>query len=179
MSSSLYSIMAQSNTGSDWNWFLIFIIFVVILAIALIVQAKFSKGDAAEFEEHQEAEQPPAAAAQPEPQAEPEAGAEPEPAAPSEPEETPATPETPAEPDDFKKLEGIGPKVAALLNENGITTYAQLADTPVEKLDEILDANKLQMLHPGSWPQQARLAADGDWEAFEKLQDELHGGRAK
>ena len=174
MSSSLYSIMAQSTTGSDWNWFLIFIIFVVILAIALIVQAKFSKGDAAEFEEHEEAhheesEQPPAAEAQPEP----------EPAAPSEPEETPAPPETPAEPDDLKKLEGIGPKVASLLNDNGITTFAQLADTPVEKLDEILDANKLQMLHPGSWPQQARLAADGDWEAFEKLQDELHGGRAK
>ena len=39
MSSSLYSIMAQSNTGSDWNWFLTFIVFVVILAVALIVQA--------------------------------------------------------------------------------------------------------------------------------------------
>ena len=177
MSSSLYSIMAQSNTGSDWNWFLIFVGFVIILAIALIVQAMFSKKDAAELEfheeeaHHEEAEPVPAAAAQPEPQAD----------AVSQPEETAAPaespPETPAEPDDLKKIEGIGPKVAGLLNENGITTFAQLGDTPVEKLDEILAANKLQMMHPVSWPQQAKLAADGDWEALEKMQDELRGGR--
>ncbi len=181
MSSSLFSIMAQSNTGSDWNWFLIFIIFVIILTIALIVQARFSKQDAAELDghaadaHHQGAEPPPAVAAQPEPEPEAEAESEPEPEAPSELEAALAPPE----PDDLKKLEGIGPKVASLLNQNGITTYAQLADTSVEKLDEILDANKLQMMHPGSWPQQARLAADGDWEAFQKLQDELHGGRSK
>ena len=42
----------------------------------------------------------------------------------SQPQETAATPEAapepPAEPDDLKKLEGIGPKVASLLNENGM-----------------------------------------------------------
>ncbi len=54
MFSSLFSLMAQSNTGSDWNWFLIFIIFVVVLSIALIIQAKFSKKDAAELEHHEE-----------------------------------------------------------------------------------------------------------------------------
>ncbi len=54
MSSSLFSLLAQSGTGSDWNWFLIFIIFVVILTIALVVQARFSKKDAAEFEHHEE-----------------------------------------------------------------------------------------------------------------------------
>ena len=85
MSSSLFSILAQSSSGSDWNWFLIFIVFVVILAVALIIPAMFSKQDAAEIEQ-QEAEahheepahedQPPAPpAVQPEP--EPESVAEP------------------------------------------------------------------------------------------------------
>lgn len=181
MSSSLFSLMAQSKTGSDWNWFLIFIVFVVVLAIALVVQAKFSKKDAAELERHEEdshhdeAELVPAAVTEPDPEPEPEV--EPEPEIASNPEEPEAPPETSAEPDDLKKLEGIGPKVASLLNENGITTFAQLAETSVEKLDEILDANKLHMMHPGSWPQQAKLAATGDLEALEKLQEELQGGR--
>ena len=168
MASILFSVMAQSNTGSDWNWFLIFIIFVVVLAIALIIQAMFSKKDAAEYEhhaeeEHEQIEQIPEDEAQPE--------------IPPQTITEEAEPEAPAETDDLKTLEGIGPKVAGLLNQNGIFTFAQLADTSVEKLDEILDANQLHMLHPGSWPQQARLAADGDWEALEKLQDELKGGR--
>jgi len=170
--------MTQSNTGSDWNWFLIFVIVVVVLAIALIIQAKISGIDAAELEHHEEVHQEeeelvPGVVA--------DSVVEPEPEAASEPEESTTPPETavetPAEPDDLKKLEGIGPKVASLLNENGITTFTQLADTPVEKLDEILEANKLQMMHPDSWPQQAKLAAAGDWDALEKLQDELQGGR--
>ena len=186
MTSSLFSIMAQSNTGSDWNWFLTFVIVVVVLAVALIIQAFFSKHDAAElaFHEHEaEAHQDEThheAVAQPEPQTESEtqAEAEPEPQVEAEPE--PASepePETPTEPDALEKLEGIGPKVTSLLNDNGITTFAQLAVTPVDKLQEILEANKLQMMHPGSWPQQAKLAAAGDWDALQKLQDELKGGR--
>lgn len=105
MSSSLFSIMAQSSTGSDWNWLLTFIIFVVVLAVALIIQAFFSSHDAAqlEFQEHEEeahheeevhheTEQP---ESEPEPQVEPETETEVE----TEPEsETP--PEAPAETDD-------------------------------------------------------------------------------
>jgi predicted flap endonuclease-1-like 5' DNA nuclease len=168
MSSSLFSILAQSNTGSDWNWFLIFIVFVIILAVALIIQAMFSKEEATELEHHEETAHDAAEeVAVDETPSQPEAAVEAE------------EPELAPEPDDLKILEGVGPKVAAILIENGITTFAQLADTPVEKLDQILDANNLHMLHPGSWPQQARLAADGDWEAFEKLTEELHGGRAR
>ncbi len=123
----------------------------------------------------------PTAIADPEPVLEPDVESEPEPEA-ANPPEGAAAPleaavEPPADPDDFKKLEGIGPKVASLLHKNGITTFAQLAATPVETLDEILDANKLHMMHPGSWPQQAKLAAKADWEGLEKLQEELQGGR--
>jgi predicted flap endonuclease-1-like 5' DNA nuclease len=168
-----FSVMAQSSTGSDWNWLLIFIISVVILAVALIVQTKFSKQEAAELEHHA------GEAHHEEMQLASDAALEPEVASQLDETETHLESEEayPVEPDDLKKIEGIGPKVAALINENGINTFAQLAEVPVEKLTEILDANKLQMMDPASWPRQAQLAAAGDWDALEKLQDELKGGR--
>src|SRR5680860_702626 len=42
--------------------------------------------------------------------------------------------------DDLKKLEGVGPKLAEILNEAGIVTYADLAGSSVDKLKEILEA---------------------------------------
>jgi len=95
------------------------------------------------------------------------------PAAPAEVE----APAAPAKPDDLKRLEGIGPKVAGVLKTAGIVTFAQLAETDVVRLREILDAAKLPFLDPTTWPEQAALAAKGDWEAFDKLASELKGGR--
>ena len=87
-------------------------------------------------------------------------------------------PETFVEPDDLKRIEGIGPKIASVLQAAGIATFASLADTDVSRLQEILDKEpRLRLADPSTWPQQARLAADGDWTALEKLQDELSGGR--
>jgi hypothetical protein len=90
-----------------------------------------------------------------------------------------APPEAP-QPDDLKRVEGIGPKISGVLQAAGITTFAQLADTDVDRLKQVLeeaDPNLLRLADPTTWPQQARLAADGDWETLEKLQDELKGGR--
>jgi hypothetical protein len=33
------------------------------------------------------------------------------------------------------------------------------------------------MINADTWPEQAKLAASGEWEALEKLQDELKGGK--
>ena len=90
-----------------------------------------------------------------------------------EPEPQPLAPE----PDDLQRIEGIGPKISSLLEASGIATFAQLADTSVDGLQRILDKAGLRLAHPGTWPEQARLAADGSWEAFEVLQRELKGGR--
>ncbi len=81
--------------------------------------------------------------------------------------------------DDLTILEGIGPKVALVLKEAGITTFAQLASSDPSQLDAILRAAKLQILDPRGWIEQARLAAQGDWEGLKKLQDELKGGRRR
>lgn len=79
--------------------------------------------------------------------------------------------------DDLKIIEGIGPKTEAVFNAAGIFNFLQLSKTPVQKLDEILDAAGLRLGDPGSWPEQARLAAEGDWEGLKQFQDRLKGGR--
>ena len=84
----------------------------------------------------------------------------------------------PVKPDDLKIVEGIGPKIEGILHQAGIATFAELATTSVEKLEQIVreDAG-IRVAFPDTWPEQAKLAAAGEWETLEKLQDELKGGR--
>jgi len=95
-------------------------------------------------------------------------------------EEKAKAPAADAKPDDFKKIEGVGPKIAGLITDAGILTFEELSKTEVAKLKEILDAagSRYKMHDPTTWPQQAGLAATGDWDALKKLQDELDGGKA-
>jgi large subunit ribosomal protein L21 len=83
-----------------------------------------------------------------------------------------------AAPDDLVKIEGIGPKINDLLVKAGITTFAQLSVTSVEKIKEILKAggNRFASHDPSTWAEQAALAAKGDWAAFKALTDSLDGG---
>jgi predicted flap endonuclease-1-like 5' DNA nuclease len=80
----------------------------------------------------------------------------------------------------LKKIEGIGPKISGLLNDAGITSFADLATADVEKVKGILaDAGSRYSMHdPTTWGQQAKLAADGKWDELKTLQDELQGGKA-
>ncbi len=84
----------------------------------------------------------------------------------------------PAEPDDLTIIEGIGPKIASTLQAAGITSFAQLANADISQLDQILKAAGLRLANPGSWADQARLAAEGKWDELKTLQDNLKGGRA-
>jgi predicted flap endonuclease-1-like 5' DNA nuclease len=77
----------------------------------------------------------------------------------------------------LERIEGIGPKVASLLDKAGIRTFAQLAEAKVEQLSQILQENRLNFINPSTWPEQARLAADGRWQDLQALQNELKGGR--
>ena len=88
---------------------------------------------------------------------------------------------TEAKPDDFKKIEGIGPKIAGLLNEEGIITFADLSKAKQATLKKVLaDAGSRYKMHdPTTWPTQAKLAAAGKTEELKKLQEKLKGGRAK
>lgn len=78
--------------------------------------------------------------------------------------------------DDLTIVEGIGPKIAQLLHEKGIFTFGELAETSPEFLSELLRTHHI----PGSpvtWPEQARLAALGDWDGLKTLQQNLTAGR--
>jgi len=79
--------------------------------------------------------------------------------------------------DDLKVLEGIGPKVAQVLNDAGIHSFADLAHAQAEAVQKALDAAGLQMMDPEGWIEQAKLAARGDMAGLAKLQEELKGGR--
>ena len=78
---------------------------------------------------------------------------------------------------DLTRVEGIGPKINATLQQKGITTFQKLAETSVEDLQKILDEFNLRLADPATWPQQSALAAAGKWDDLQKLQDELKGGR--
>lgn len=81
--------------------------------------------------------------------------------------------------DDLKKIEGIGPKIAELLNKKNIVTFADLSKAKVDTLKAILveAGAKFQMHDPSTWAQQATLAAKGNWDELKKLQDVLTGGK--
>ena len=79
--------------------------------------------------------------------------------------------------DDLKKIEGIGPKIASTLVEAGIATFADLAKAKPEAISEII-ANVRGNHVTDTWPEQAKLAAEGKWDELKKWQDELDGGKA-
>jgi len=83
--------------------------------------------------------------------------------------------------DDLTKVEGIGPKIAGILNESGIYTWAELGDTKVQVLRDILEAAgpRYKSKNPGSWAKQARMAAKGDWDKLKAWQDEHDHGIEK
>lgn len=83
--------------------------------------------------------------------------------------------------DDLKLIEGIGPKIADLLINAGIVTFADLAATSAERVKEILnEAGPRYAIHdPSTWAEQAELARDGKWDELKELQDKLNGGRAE
>ena len=82
-------------------------------------------------------------------------------------------------PKDLQLVEGIGPKIAAVLIEHGINDLGQLAATPVERLREILTGagGRFRLADPGTWPRQAALGAAGDWAALTQLQTQLKAGK--
>lgn len=83
------------------------------------------------------------------------------------------------QPDDLKKIEGIGPKIEEILNQNGITTFIQLSQASTDALKQLLqDAGpRFQMHDPSTWPRQAELASAGKWQELKEWQDILNKGK--
>ena len=79
---------------------------------------------------------------------------------------------------DLEIIEGIGPKIAELLSDNGIRTFAELSKMSVENINAILEqgGERFKLANPSTWAEQALLAAENRWQELKTLQDELDGG---
>ena len=84
-----------------------------------------------------------------------------------------------AKPDDLKKIEGVGPKIAEALVNGGIKSFADLAGKTAEEVKAVLSAagDQFNSHDPGTWPKQAKMAADGKWDELKAWQDILDGGK--
>ncbi len=80
--------------------------------------------------------------------------------------------------DDFTAIEGIGPKIGELIHAAGIHTFRELSETDPSAIQKILDnaGSSFKIANPGTWPDQANLAASNRWPALKALQDILIGG---
>jgi predicted flap endonuclease-1-like 5' DNA nuclease len=82
-------------------------------------------------------------------------------------------------PDDLEIVEGIGPKIAQLLRQHGVTTFVQLATASPAEIAAILERGgpNFRIANPGSWPEQAGHCVRNDWTGLKQLQDRLTAGR--
>lgn len=81
--------------------------------------------------------------------------------------------------DDLTEVRGIGPKVVALCAGIGVTTWRELASTDTSMLHTMLEdgGSQFKSHDPATWPRQAQLLAEGRWDEFKALTDELGAGR--
>ena len=81
--------------------------------------------------------------------------------------------------DDLTVIEGIGPNVESLCHGIGIFTWRDLADTEVSLLRTMLEdaGSRVQLTDPDTWPEQARLLADGQWTEFVELASSVRASR--
>ena len=96
-------------------------------------------------------------------------------AQPSKPRQKPGR--TPITKDDLTKIDGIGPKSAAVLDGSGIESFSQLANTKAENLKEILKSGNIRITNTETWQEQAKFAAAGDLEGLEKFLDKRKADR--
>ncbi|GJM32655.1 MAG: hypothetical protein DHS20C18_16560 [Saprospiraceae bacterium] len=83
-------------------------------------------------------------------------------------------------PEDLKIIEGVGPKIEQLMKDAGIKTWADVAASSIERLQEILEkaGDRYRLADPTTWPKQADLAASGKWDDLKEYQDYLSGGKS-
>ncbi|MCA9352659.1 hypothetical protein KC901_00570 [Patescibacteria group bacterium] len=79
--------------------------------------------------------------------------------------------------DDLQVIEGIGPKTEEVLNEHGIHTWRELAQTPLQNIRNILERAGLTLQDPTTWNQQAHMAYMGQWGELRNYQDILTRGK--
>jgi len=80
--------------------------------------------------------------------------------------------------DDLTLIEGIGPKIGNLLKTSGVNSFTKLAAATPNEIKSILSKGGSNYVShdPSTWPDQAQLAAAGDWTKLNELKEKLIGG---
>lgn len=80
--------------------------------------------------------------------------------------------------DNLQIIEGIGPKISRTLQSAGVNNWGDLASKSTNDLEAMLTAAKIntKINNPKTWPEQARLANEGEWEELVKYQKFLDTG---
>lgn len=80
---------------------------------------------------------------------------------------------------DLTIIEGIGPKIEELFNNENVKTWKDLSECSIEKCQNVLDkgGDRFKIHDPGTWAEQAKLAYEGHWKKLFDWQEELDGGR--
>lgn len=81
--------------------------------------------------------------------------------------------------DDLVIIEGIGPAIKKVLNAHGVHTFADVVNTPKEKIHEWLNeaGPQFKMHDASTWAEQAALARDGKMAELEALKVKLDNGQ--
>jgi predicted flap endonuclease-1-like 5' DNA nuclease len=81
--------------------------------------------------------------------------------------------------DDLVIIEGIGPAINKVLNSHGVHTFADVVNTPKDKIHEWLNAAgpQFKMHDATTWAEQAALARDGKMAELETLKLKLNNGQ--
>lgn len=84
----------------------------------------------------------------------------------------------PVEADDLSLIGGITPEIRQILAAAGLTTWQALGGASPEHLRALLTeaGDHSAVAHSLSWPEQARLAAGGQWFQLKSLQEKLLTG---
>ncbi len=83
--------------------------------------------------------------------------------------------------DDFSHITGVGQKISSTLKNAGIKSFSKLATTEVKQISDILEKENpalLKLSDPSTWPEQARIAAEGDWDALSNLQNSIKASKS-
>ncbi|NRB63389.1 MAG: hypothetical protein HRU40_10260 [Saprospiraceae bacterium] len=81
--------------------------------------------------------------------------------------------------DNLQLIEGINPEIEAILHAAGVHSFDQLAQTAPQKIVDLVEKAdpKLMIYEHRSWPAQARLAANAEWEVLKDYQEQLRQGK--
>ena len=81
--------------------------------------------------------------------------------------------------DDLTIVEGIGPKIQELFHNYNVNSWKELGEISVSRCQEILNTGgeRYSVHNPGTWPRQATMANNGEWQTLKDWQDILDHGK--